>query len=615
MSKKASRGLSGSLGFRVLSISFLFLAIPLVVYSVALYFIDYRQHVRNIFDEIDLLAQEEIAWLHEKETYYANTMLLIEEFIRAFHLKEKDRAGTELNEIISQFTEKQDVAAILYVEANDNGDLIVKNSTVESYRGLNYGKLFTTQQLRDMPDDVFIAKDPLLGYSMFIVQYVDDRGKDAFVMAIVSLQEMLDKMIAFQKQKGLQISFLDKNGNVLASTQKEYEDRIFTSREGENVLTIKRINYVKNGKFFEYKGEKHFFDIRQIPKSETFLVFSIPEYEILARFQSLIYRLGFFLLAVVIIGGVLTFLFTLRMASPLKQLMKVMSTVGGGDLKASYKRDRYGFEINRLGNTFNKMTKNLVDHIEEVKKEKGMKEAFEKELQIGHQIQKALLPSHEEEIQGVDIATFYSPAKEVAGDFYEYGSLSEDQVLVCIADGVGKGISSCLYSFDFRSILKTASFDKQPLQNLVVKTNNIFCTDTKESCNFVTAVIGYIDKKARHFEFTNAGHLPVIVKRANGEIQMYSTKGIALGIEMLEGVEKETIPLSEGDYCVLYTDGVTEAQNGKDELFTEPRLIETVKNFSGNSSGELVSVIMDDVSKFVLDKEQYDDITLIVFKL
>ncbi|MCH9621812.1 MAG: hypothetical protein S4CHLAM20_12400 [Chlamydiia bacterium] len=614
MSKNARRGLAGSLGFRVLSISFVFLAIPLVIYSLFLYFIDYKLYVKNIFEEVDIIAKEEVSWIREKEIYYSNTMVLIQEFIATFHLKKEAKTSDQLTDILRKFTSKQDVEALVYAEVSSKGRLVGKSSTISSYVGMDFSSVFTVSELRAMKDNVFIAKDPLLGYSLYIVQYVDNHGIDAYVMTIISLDELLTKMAVYQQRNSLDISFIDSNGFVLSSTNKDFINKRFSEDKGENTFETKKISYVPNGIYFEYKGKKNFFDKQALPESSVSLVFSIPEQTIMGRFQSFIYRLGFFLLAVLILGGLLTFLLTIRMARPMKNLLKVMDGVGSGDLETQYENDKYGFEINRLGESFNQMTKHLLEHIEAVKKERGLKEAFEKELQIGHQIQKALLPSHEEVIEGVDIASFYSPAKEVAGDFYDYGPLDEDKTLITIADGVGKGISSCLYSFDLRSILKTAAQENQPLNDLIVKTNNLFCEDTKESCNFVTAVVGYLNRKDKTYQFTNAGHLPVIVKRTNQNVETFTTQGIALGVQELEKVEVETISLQEGDYCICYTDGVSEAQNEKGELYTEERLLESVRQFKGSNSHELVDAIMNGVHEFVANKEQYDDITLLVFK-
>ena len=616
MSKKSGRGLASSLGFRVLSISFLFLAIPLVVYSGVLYLVDYRQYVRNLFEELDLIAEEEVSWIVENQQYQEDSLSLIEEFVKNFNLSKDELSHDRLNSILKQFTKQEDISAIAYNIVNDKGEIICEKSTLDNYIGINFSKYFTLEQLRALKENVFIAKDPLFGFSMYVVKFVKVAGKeDAIVMSIISLDKLLTKIIDYQKISYLSVFIVSPKGEVIVSSSKDYMGKIFSPIEGGNNIVLNKIGYAEKGLTYSFAGKKNFVGVRQIPKSSAYLLVSAPKYVVMQRFVTFLLELGIFLFVVIIIGGSATYLFTLRMAKPMKQLNKVMSTVGSGKLDVEYVPDRYGFEINHLGKSFNQMRVNLLEYIEEVKKERGMKEAFEKELQIGHQIQKALLPSEEASFDGVEIKAYYSAAKEVAGDFYDYLLLEEGKVLITIADGVGKGISSCLYSFDLRSILKTQALENRPLNELIVRTNRIFCSDTKESCNFVTLVTGILDIKEKSFEFTNAGHLPVIVKRKNGEIELYSTKGIALGIEEFKEVEVKKILLEIGDYLVLYTDGITEAQNANKELYTENRLKESVGNFAQENSESLTKHIMDGVLSFVGNEEQYDDITLVVFRL
>jgi serine phosphatase RsbU (regulator of sigma subunit) len=609
MAKKARRGLLGTLGFRVLSISFVFLAIPLIIYSIILYFVDYKEFVKNLFEEMELTVTEETNWIGEKEIYHINTLHLIQQFIGAFHLSEKEETHSQINKILQGFIVHDDIDAIIYCEMNSEGNLVAKTSTLASYVGVDFTHYFPA--FENIDKYVLIAKDPIFGYSMYIVNKVQDNKIHAVVITVISLEKLVSLMPSVQKDKDISVSVMDDLGKIIYSTNANLVNKSIKNKD----YSFRNISYVPFGKEFTLNGVKSFFVEKIIPRTSSYLVISATEVVVLAQFKIFLYRLGFFLFIVVTTGGFATYLVTLRMARPMKQLARVMGSVGSGHLQATYQKDRYGFEINHLGDTFNQMRNDLVTYIEEVKKEKGLKEAFEKELQIGHQIQRALLPSGDVAISGVDIATFYSAAKEVAGDFFDYLELDDNQVIITIADGVGKGISSCLYSFDLRSILKTAALENRPLDELIKRTNNIFCLDTKDSCNFVTLVTGILDKHEKTFQFTNAGHLPVMVKRQNSTFEMFTTKGIALGIKELDNVELQTIKIEAGDYLVFYTDGVTEAQNAKNELYTEERLKESIKSFNGSSSKELVEHIMQGVQTFVQEKEQYDDITLLVFKL
>lgn len=617
MGKKSRRGFTGSIGFRVLSISLIFLAIPLIIYSMVLYEVDYRHYMRNLYEDVGIMGEEEISWLHDKQVYYENALILIEEFVETFNLVDSNARDTDLTKILQRFIADERISAIVYCDITPDGRVIATKGTLSSYIGVDFSKDLSLAEIKNKKNHVVIAIDPIIGHSMYVVRYVKRKGDEgSVVMSIISLDMLLAKMQSYQKEPRLAVSIVDSMGVVIGTTAKEYEGKIFSLKEGDENIVLKKVSYDSSGRHFTFEGVKHFADIRQIPKSSTFLILSIPQNIVMSNFRVLLYRLAIFLFVVIVVGLVVTYIFTKRIARPMHQLGDVMTAIGSGDLDKSYEKDRFGFEINALGDAFNQMRDNLKKYIEEVKKEKGMKEAFEKELQIGHEIQRAILPAEKPEFAGVDIATYYSPAKEVAGDYYDYLVVDEDRLMITVADGVGKGISSCLYSFDLRSIMRTAALEKRPLDELIMRSNTIFCKDTKESCNFVTLVSGYLNKKEKTFQFTNAGHLPVMVKRANKDkIDQYSTKGIALGIEEITSIETESIPLNEGDFCVLYTDGVTEAMGEDGSLYTPERLLASITSYSGNSSEEMMNKIMDDLQGFVGNKEQFDDISLVVFKI
>ena len=203
----------------------------------------------------------------------------------------------------------------------------------------------------------------------------------------------------------------------------------------------------------------------------------------------------------------------------------------------------------------------------------------------------------------------------MAGDFYDYLELNDQEVLITIADGVGKGISSCLYSFDLRSILRTAATSTNNLKDIALMSNRIFCNDTKESCNFVTLVTGILNKHTSSFEFTNAGHLPVFVKRNNNDIDQYTTSGMAFGIEEIDDIEKNTIKLEKGDFCILYTDGLLEGLNEENILYSQERLLKSIKESNASTCNDLMEKIIGDLNDFVGNKEQYDDISILIFRI
>lgn len=315
-----------------------------------------------------------------------------------------------------------------------------------------------------------------------------------------------------------------------------------------------------------------------------------------------------------IFGGALTYLITRRMAKPLAALSDTMDKVAGGELAARYPKDRMGFEINVLGSHFNKMVNALVFQMESAKKERLAREVLANELRIGHEIQKSLFPKSVPDFPGLDIASGFIPAKEVAGDFYDLFTVGH-KLMIVIADASDKGISACLYSLAVRSILRAEASSSLELPEIIRKANALFCLDTEESGTFVTAWVGIYDSRTRVLEYTSCGHPFAVVKRPSGIVEQLATSGIALGVVPFDQVPVASVQLSRGDLVLLYTDGVIEAHDLQEQLYGKKRLLNIIGRMEDPSSQAMVDAIFREVENFSSGAEQHDDMTLLALRL
>ncbi len=328
-----------------------------------------------------------------------------------------------------------------------------------------------------------------------------------------------------------------------------------------------------------------------------------------------VYHHLFVLMGIILtVGGLGTLWLIMKMSRPLSQLAYVMEGVGNQDISLRYTSDPFGFEINNLGKSFNYMLDSLLCHMEEAKNERIHRERLSKELEIGHTIQQELLPGQLPTMQGIKMAGRFVSAKEVAGDFYDLYPLSESTLFFAIADGSDKGISACLYSLIARSMLRTHAENGTPLEKIVKQTNNLFCHDTKDSGNFVTAWVGILNSHSGELTYASAGHMPAICIRADGSLEELTTKGIALGVIEIEQVEVKTLTLPKGSQLLLYTDGVLDTQNKKGELFGKSRLVDYLKSTSNFEPELLVSGLLEAIGEFNFGSEPYDDLTLLCVK-
>ncbi len=321
------------------------------------------------------------------------------------------------------------------------------------------------------------------------------------------------------------------------------------------------------------------------------------------------------LLIYLIIGGGLALLITISISRPLNALCTVMENVESGDLSARYHHGRFGFEINVLGRAFNRMIDAVLNREEEVINERMARELLSKELRIGHDIQRSILPKKHPDIPGIEIATSFQGAKEVAGDFYDIFADENNKLLISVADAAGKGIPACLYSLSARSMLRSFAAAANTLQKIILKTNNLFYLDTAESGSFVTAWVGILDPETRIVQCASCGHLPAILRRSDGSITEIATPGIALGVMPVQEVNATQIHLEKGDMLVLYTDGIIDSQDSYSEFYGKERLIEVIKKEGGKTAKDLVDGILENVELFSLNIPLADDRAILVIRM
>ncbi len=272
-----------------------------------------------------------------------------------------------------------------------------------------------------------------------------------------------------------------------------------------------------------------------------------------------------------------------------------------------------GFEINVIGEIFNETVDSLNENMEAVQKVRIERETYEKELLIGEEVQRSILPKKLPNFPGVEMAARFIAAKEVGGDFYDF--LVGDLLMLSIADTSGKGISACLYSLSVRSMLRSYGKIHQELDVILKETNNLFCLDTGDTGVFVTAFVGYFDPKTKVFNYSNCGHFPALQLKKNGELHKLSTKGMALGVVPFDHVATDKAQLETGDLLILFTDGIVEAHNDKMELFGERRLIESLQMKKDWEPQKIVDEIIKEVALFAEGSPQFDDLSLIVIRV
>lgn len=235
------------------------------------------------------------------------------------------------------------------------------------------------------------------------------------------------------------------------------------------------------------------------------------------------------------------------------------------------------------------------------------------ELEVARQVMAGLLPNESPKLDGFDIAAVIESAYEVGGDYYDFISLGNERLSVAMADVSGKGAPAALVVAALRATLYALAKRELALRAIFQRANEFIHASTGPKAKYVTLFYAVLDTHARRFIYINAGHLPPVVLRRNGEIELLRSGGFPLGFFDNPRYFEQFLQLESGDMLCLYTDGLTEATNASDEDYGRGRLIEVLKNNQNASSSQVCRALLSDVRHFS-GSAPADDATVLVIR-
>ena len=251
--------------------------------------------------------------------------------------------------------------------------------------------------------------------------------------------------------------------------------------------------------------------------------------------------------------------------------------------------------------------------------EVGDRVVMKRDLQIAKEIQTWLLPATPPPIPGLEIAFSTKPANTVAGDYYDvFQRVSADRpatFVLAMADVAGKSIPAALLMATIQSSLKTLATGPLTLSELVHRMNVYACSNSQNGRRFTTAFLAEYEPGTRTLTYVNAGHNPPVLRRQSGALERLEAGGIPLGI--LEGAHYDagSVTLQDGDWLVVFTDGVVEAENVRGEEYGEQRLLFVVHTGAQVAPAALLQNLNADLDRFVAGAPQHDDITCMLVKV
>ncbi|MFN4111005.1 MAG: PP2C family protein-serine/threonine phosphatase, partial [Ignavibacteria bacterium] len=239
---------------------------------------------------------------------------------------------------------------------------------------------------------------------------------------------------------------------------------------------------------------------------------------------------------------------------------------------------------------------------------------IEEDIRIAREIQRNLFPSKFPQSQSFEFYGFNEPSKQVGGDYFDVFRINENQILILIADVVGKGVPASLVMSNLQATVKALTRIPFELKKATTVLNNLMKQNLNTG-NFITFFWGTLDEKNKTFQYVNAGHNPPILIR-NNEIIRLDKGGIILGVlELNQDYNSETIQLNENDLICLFTDGFIEAVDKNEIEFGEDKFIQKLIEYKSLPIEIIANRLIEEVISFADNSSSMDDLTILLTKV
>jgi phosphoserine phosphatase RsbU/P len=318
---------------------------------------------------------------------------------------------------------------------------------------------------------------------------------------------------------------------------------------------------------------------------------------------------------VLLFGSVMAIFGARTISRPIADLTEMTRRIAGGDFTQRIDI-RAKNEIGVLAASFNGMTRRLAESIEHLKETTAAKERIESELKIAHEIQMSMVPKifpPFPDRKEFDIFATLVPAKEVGGDLYDFFFLDDDHLCFAVADVSGKGVPASLFMAVTKTLFKATAGNSGMPGEILARLNIEICRDN-ESCMFVTLFCGILNISTGQVDYSNGGHNLPYYLHHDGVSPLQNFGGRALGLVEQSPYASGRIVLRPGEALLLYTDGVTEAMDSRERLYSDQRLAEFLANNRGSSPRQIIGDLIGDVRSFAGEAPQSDDITAVALR-
>lgn len=304
-----------------------------------------------------------------------------------------------------------------------------------------------------------------------------------------------------------------------------------------------------------------------------------------------------------------------RNSRPLETYSLLAQQISEGDFDVALPKLKYHDEIWQVGQSLQYMSTSLKQYMGELKAATAKETAIKSQMHIAKDIQMRMLPkSFDRQTAGttIDVNGWLEAMQEVGGDLYDF-QLSKDRkkLFISIGDVSGKGVPASLYMAVTQSLARAFAFQQMGSSDIIRQLNEIVSRDNDMNM-FVTMFIGWLDLETGLLTYCSAGHNPPVLVRNGSQVEQIEVKR-QFPIGLMEGASysTSTLQLNDGDVLLLYTDGVTEAENSKQEQYGEERLMQVLSQIGEREASAIIELVREDVNKFRDGATPNDDTTIV----
>ena len=410
------------------------------------------------------------------------------------------------------------------------------------------------------------------------------------------------------------LTVYDKDSATIAKRPTIFQRARLTNDTALDSLGRKMLNGEK-GMMEILKGKDYSMAVyRPLQPTDWSVALVCSRLDVFASLINIVWFAGIAVALGVLMMFVLCVIAIRRITKPLDQLTQSTSEISRGNLHVEMPELKREDEMWQLRESFVHMQQSLREHIDQLTQTTAANERIKSELSIANNIQQSMMPKTHQPLpdrSDIDIYASLVPAKEVGGDLFDY-YLYHNKLCFIVGDVSGKGIPAALYMAMTMRVFRIACRHHINSAHEIAEAMGRTLAENNESNMFITAFIGVLDLETNKLGYCNAGHNQPLMVYPDGHCSLLqSESNIPLGILEHFDYEGDSMDFLVGTKMLVYTDGLTEAENPQKKQFGEEQLIHTVEDLTFLSSREIVTTLDSKVRHFANGAEQSDDLTIL----